>query len=47
MKTPTNLSPRPSQGDNGPGSNLEELLRRDLEAWLLAKAAIAKAKGMA
>jgi hypothetical protein len=23
---------------------LEEMLRRDLEAWLLAKAAIAKAK---
>ena len=24
---------------------LEQLLRRDLEAWILAKAAIAKAKG--
>jgi hypothetical protein len=26
-----------------PEPSLEELLRRDLEAWLLAKAAIAKA----
>ena len=25
-------------------ATLEELLRRDLEAWLLARAAIAKAK---
>jgi hypothetical protein len=27
--------------------SLEELLRRDLQAWLLAKAAIAKARGAA
>jgi hypothetical protein len=26
---------------------LDQLLRRDLEAWILAKAAIAKAKGAA
>ena len=34
------MSPAPQ-----PRESLEELLRRDLEAWLLAKAAIAKAKG--
>jgi hypothetical protein len=31
--------------DSTMNATLEELLRRDLEAWLLARAAIAKAKG--